>query len=160
MTVRELIELNQMIGDIEITIRKDGKLFDQLNIGQHEGIKPRYPTMVPKEERYIGTMSKSNQREAHYIPKSINARDDGKEYYQTMVGRIPKAWLELTVQDWDSHRAYRGIHSMHELESLRITTLPSGQRMEVQSEPKKSKEEDGMDGQMDIMQMFREEESK
>lgn len=160
MTVRELIELNQMIGDIEITIRKDGKLLDQLNIGQHEGIKPRYPTMVPKEERYIGTMSKSNQREAHYIPKSINAKDDGKEYYQIMVGRIPKAWLELTVQGWDSHRAYRSIHSQHELEALRITTLPSGQRMEVQSEPKKSKEEDGMDGQMDIMQMFREEESK
>lgn len=160
MTVRELIELNQMIGDIEITIRKDGRLVDQLNIGQHEGIKPRFPTMVPIEERYIGTMSKSNQREAHYIPKSINARDDGKEYYQIMVGRIPKAWLELTVQGWDSHSAYRGIHSRHELESLRITALPSGQKMEVQSEPKKSKEEDNMAGQMDIMQMFREEDSK
>lgn len=158
MTVRELIELNQMIGDIEITIRKDGKLLDQLNIGQHEGIKPRFPTMVPIEERYIGTMSKSNQREAHYIPKSINAKDDGKEYYQIIVSRIPKAWLELTVQGWDSHRAYRGINSRHELESLRITALPSGQKMEVQEEPKR-KEED-MEGQMDIMQMFREEESK
>ena len=58
MTVRELIELNMMITDIEITVRKNGGLLDQLNIGPAEGIKPPYPTMVPKEERWVGNLSR------------------------------------------------------------------------------------------------------
>ena len=74
MTIKELIELNQMITDVEITVRKDGTaLLDQLNIGPAEGRKPPYPTMVPKSERYIGNLSIETKREAHYIEKSINA---------------------------------------------------------------------------------------
>ena len=83
MTVRELISLNQMIVDIEITVRKNGNaLLDQLNFGPSEGVKPPYPVMVPIDERYIGTMNRCHQREAYYIPKSINAWDDGKDYWQ------------------------------------------------------------------------------
>ena len=66
MTVKELIELNQMITDVEITVRKDGtKLLDQLNIGPAEGIRPPHPTMVPKEEEWVGNMSLETKREAY-----------------------------------------------------------------------------------------------
>lgn len=65
MTVRELIEPNQMIVDIEITVRKNGNaLLDQLNFGPSEGVKPPYPMMVPIDERYIGAMNRCHQREA------------------------------------------------------------------------------------------------
>ena len=48
MTVRDLIERNGMITDLEITVRKDGGLLlDQLNIGCSEGVKPPYPTSTP-----------------------------------------------------------------------------------------------------------------
>lgn len=47
MTVKELIELNQMITDIEITVRKGGTvLLDQLNIGPAEGIEPPFKKMM------------------------------------------------------------------------------------------------------------------
>ena len=65
MTVEELISLNQMITDAVITVRKNGTaLLDQLNIGCERGIEPRYPTMVPKEERYIGTLNIKNKKKA------------------------------------------------------------------------------------------------
>jgi hypothetical protein len=57
LTVKELIELNQMITDIEITVRKGGTaLFDQLNIGPAEGIEPPFPMMehskIDEEDEY------------------------------------------------------------------------------------------------------------
>ena len=57
--------------------------------------------MVPKEERYIGNLSLETKREAYYIDKSINAWDDGKDYWQVKVNRIPKKWLELEVYSWE-----------------------------------------------------------
>ena len=150
MTVRELIELNQMITDAEITVRKNGSaLMDQLNIGPAEGIKPPFPTMVPKEERYIGNMSLETKREAYYIDKSINAWDDGKDYWQIKVNRIPQKWLDLEVISWEvwpascvvygasrrndwgnSHRNVN-FHGQR----IGITVLPSGEILKVK-EPK------------------------
>lgn len=163
MTVRELIELNQMITDIEITVRKNGTaLLDQLNIGPAEGIKPPYPTMVPKEERYIGNMSRSTKREAYYIDKNINAWDDGKDYWQIKPDRIPKKWLDLEVYSWqvwpastvvygksrrnDWGNSFKNINFHGQLAI--ITTLPSGEHLEIQ-EPKATGSEQ-IDGQMDI----------
>ena len=145
MTVRELISLNQMITDLEITVRrKDGKLLDQLNIGPSEGVKPPYPTRVPKDERYIDNVGyySETHRDAAYIGKSINAWDDGREYWQVKPERLPKQWLELEVTSWDSFPASTvgtssprrgGIHKNINFhgERLRIETLPSGQSLEI-----------------------------
>ena len=99
MTVRELIELNQMITDVNIEIRRDGtRLLDALFIGCAEGVKPPFPFKVPISEQYIDSLS--FRKEARYMPKSINAWDDGKDYWQVKPDRIPKAWLELTVFSW------------------------------------------------------------
>ena len=102
MKVKELIELNQMITDVEITVRKNGNaLLDQLNFGPSEGVKPPYPMMVPISEQYIGTMNRCHQREAYYIDKSINAWDDGKDYWQVKPERLPAKWLDLEVYAWN-----------------------------------------------------------
>ena len=160
MKVRELIELNQMITDVEITVRKDGtKLLDQLNIGPAEGIKPPYPTMVPKEEKYIDNMSLETKREAYYINKSINAWDDGKDYWQVKWNRIPSKWLELTVYSWEVWPAStisHGRRTNYDLnfknvsfhgQRLNITALPSGESLQIEK-PAAKKDDDELDGQM------------
>lgn len=164
MTVRELIELNQMITDIEITVRKNGTaLLDQLNIGPAEGIKPPFPTMVPKEERYIGNMSRETKREAYYIDKNINAWDDGKDYWQIKPGRIPKRWLDLEVYSWEVWPASTAVygasrrndygHSHKNInfhgQRLIVTVLPSGESLEVK-EKKQIDQEEQLEGQMSI----------
>lgn len=152
MKVKELIELNQMITDIEITVRKNGTaLLDQLNIGLSEGIEPPFPTMVPTDERYIGNMSECYRRKAHYIKKSINAWDDGKDYWQIKPDRIPKKWLELEVYAWEVWQASTCVHgkarrndygysnrnvNFHGQRAI-ITALPSGESLEI----KKSRQE-------------------
>lgn len=161
MTVRELIELNQMIVDAEITIRKDGNvLLDQLNIGPAEGVKPPHSIMVPKEERYIGNMSISTKREAYYIDKSINAWDDGKDYWQVKVNRIPSKWLDLEVFSWSVWPASRSIYGRRTNydfnfpnvnfhgQRINIIALPSGESLEIKEE--KPKQEEQLAGQMDI----------
>lgn len=164
MTVRELIELNQMITDIEITVRKNGTtLLDQLNIGPAEGIKPPYPTMVPKEERYVGNFSISTKREAYYIDKSINAWDDGKDYWQVKVSRIPSKWLDLEVFSWSVWPASSTVvygknrrndwgHSQSNVnfhgQRLGITALPTGELLEVKKD--KPKQIEQLEGQMSI----------
>lgn len=157
MTVRELISLNQMIADIEITVRKDGHaLLDQLNFGPGEGVKPPYPIMVPIDERYIGTMNRCHQREAYYIPKSINSWDDGKDYWQVKPERLPKKWLDLEVYAWNvwpasqSHTtsSRRGHNVNFHGQRINIIALPSGQTLEVKKETKEQEEVE--DNQMSL----------
>ena len=139
MTVKELIELNQMITDVEITVRKNGsKLLDQLNIGVAQGIKPPYPTRVPIHERYIGQNYQSlYMREAYYINKSINAWDDGKDYWQVRVNRIPSKWLELEVYGWEVWQApalklsRRHMNPSFHGQRINIIALPSGESLKV-----------------------------
>lgn len=167
MTVRELIELNQMITDVEITVRKDHHLLDQLNIGRAEGIKPPYPTMVPKEERWLKNMSIETKREAHYIDKSINAWDDGKDYWQVKPERIPKKWLELEVYSWsvwpastavygksrrnDYGNSYKNVNFHGQ--RIGIEAIASGQELKIPDQnPRQDQKQDDdqLDGQMSI----------
>lgn len=160
MTVRELISLNQMIVDIEITVRKNGNaLLDQLNIGPSRGVKPPYPTMVPIDERYIHNIGSSYRREAYYIPKSINAWDDGKDYWQVKPDRLPKQWLDLEVYDWNvwpastagccGRRTVEGHSNVNfHGERINIIALPSGSSLTVKQEAKK--EEQTEDRQMSL----------
>ena len=164
MTVKELIELNQMITDVEITVRVNGSaLLDQLNIGPAEGIKPPYPTMVPKEERYIGNNSISTKREAHYINKSINAWDDGEDYWKVKPDRIPKKWLDLEVYSWGVWPASTVVYgrsrrnnydfnfknvSFHG-QRLNVTALPKGEKLEIPEEKPKEAEQQ-LEGQSNI----------
>ena len=157
MTVRELISLNQMIVDIEITVRKNGNaLLDQLNFGPSEGVKPPYPMMVPIDERYIGTMNRCHQREAYYIPKSINSWDDGKDYWQVKLERLPSKWLDLEVYAWNVWPASqscttsprRGHNVNFHGERIDIIALPSGSSLAVKQEAKE--EEQTEDRQMSL----------
>lgn len=164
MKVKELIELNQMITDMEITVRQNGcTLLDQLNIGPSCGRKPPYPTRVPIKPEYAGTLSDVNRKDAAYAPKSINAWDDGKEYWQVKVNRIPKAWLDLEVYSWEVCPAstvyttsprrnnygdgFKNINFHGE--QINITALPSGEALPVPEHVDPQKE-DEYDGQINI----------
>lgn len=169
MTVKELIELNAMITDLEITVRKDGNLLlDQLNIGPAEGVKPPYPTRVPKDPKYAGNFNRSNDdmyKDAAYIPKSINAWDDGKDYYEIKVNRIPAKWLELEVHSWEVWKASsvattspRRYHNNNfQGQFMRIVALPSGEKLEIK-EKNLEKSEVTLPGQMSIDDFLKQEE--
>lgn len=158
MKVKDLIELNAMITDLEITVRKDGGLLlDQLNIGPSEGVKPPYPTRVPKEERFAGSLNQHDDgfyKDAAYIPKSINAWDDGKDYYEIKVNRIPAKWLELEVFSWEVWKAStvattspkRGRTANFHGQLMKIVALPNGEKLEVKQEEKTEE----LPGQMNI----------
>lgn len=136
MTVRELMELNQMITDVNIEIRRDGsRLLDALFIGCAEGVKPPFPFKVPESEQYIDNLTR--RKEARYIAKSINAWDDGKDYWQVKPDRIPKKWLELTVFSWEvwpasslginpRRRTGRGTNVTFHGQRLNVVALPPG----------------------------------
>ena len=163
MTVKELIELNQMITDAEITVRKEGYLLDQLNIGPARGIKPPYPTRVPRDEKYLKNFGMGDHkmyRDAAYIPKSINSWDDGKDYWQVKPERIPKKWLDLEVYGWNVRDAHTvgttsprrgGCHKNINFhgEEIHITALPNGQSLEVHAEDSQENDKQ-IDGQMNI----------
>ena len=133
MTVKELIEINQFITDMTIEVRVDGNaLLDCLHIGLDYGVEPPYPTMVPKSEKYIGSQSQSTKRKATYIRKSINAWDDGRDFWEIKINRIPQRWLDLTVYDWRCSHVYLRRHPRSEgnpsrsYEGIRIIALPDG----------------------------------
>ena len=149
-----------MITDLEITVRKDGNLLlDQLNIGPSEGVIPPYPTRVPKEAKYAENLCRTDEKmfkDAAYIPKSINAWDDGKDYYQILTGRVPSKWLELEVYSWEVWKASRvGTTSQLRYSSnnfrgqlMKIVALPNGEKLEVKQELETKTEE--LPGQMNI----------
>lgn len=160
MKVKDLIELNAMITDLEITVRKDGGLLlDQLNIGPGEGVVPPYPTRTPKEEKYANSLNQHTDKykDAAYIPKSINAWDDGKDYYQILTGRIPAKWLALEVYSWEvwkastvattSPRRYQNNNFQGQL--MKIVALPSGEKLEIK-EKQEEKPEVTLPGQINI----------
>ena len=171
MKVRELIELNQMITDIEITVRIEGnRLLDQLNIGPAQGIKPRYPMRVPISEKYVknyAVLDSKMYKDAAYIDKSINAWDDGKDYWQVKTNRIPAKWLELEVYGWEVWPASTAVYGKNRRndwgnsnkninfhgQRLNITALPSGESLEIvkQKPQTQAQEEPQIEGQMNIM---------
>lgn len=150
MKVRNLIELNAMITDLEITVRRDGGLLlDQLNIGCSEGIKPPYPTRVPKDERFAGSLNDEKHKDAVYIPKSINSWDDGKDYYQILINRIPAKWLDLEVYSWEVWQASRvcttssrrSRASNFHGQLLKVVALPGGAKLEIKENQPEAKED-------------------
>jgi len=151
MTVRELLETNACIADIQITVRKDGKLLNQLNIGLYQGVKPPYPTKVPVSERYLGTDCIANKKDAIYIDKSVNSWDDGKDYWQVKTTRIPDRWLDLKVISWrtsDSsygHPRASGNPGAASMQSIRIDAFAEGTDLTVPKKfiPQSEKEDDG-----------------
>ena len=166
MTVKELISLNQMITDIVIEVRDNGTLLlDKLCIGCAK-VKPPQPTRVPKKPQYARSNDRYSDfkfKDAAYIPKSINAWDDGKDYWQVKPDRIPKKWLELEVYSWDARDAHTvgttsprrgGCHKNINFhgEEIHITALPSGQSLDIPiADPRQ--QDDQLDGQMDIFDM-------
>lgn len=165
MKVQELIELNQMITDIEITVRENGTLrLDQLNIGPHQGIKPRFPTRVPTKREYANSMNQHNDemyRDAYYINKSLNSWDDGKDYWQVKPSRIPTKWLDLEVFSWEVWEAgitgvprrqvegkFKNV-SFHG-QRLNIVALPSGQKLVIDKPETKTETKKEIEGQIEM----------
>ena len=160
MTVKDLIELNAMITDLEITVRQNGNLLlDQLNIGCSEGVKPPYPTRVPKDPKYAGNFNRSNDdmyKDAAYIPKPINSWDMGKDYYEIRVKSIPAKWLDLEVYSWECSPASRVTYASPRRgntnfygQYMKIIALPSGESLKVK-EKTSEKSEVTLPGQMSI----------
>ena len=157
-----------MITDVEITVRDHGStLLDQLNIGPARGIKPPYPTRVPRDRKYAGTCQQHNDqmyRDAAYIQKSLNSWNDGKEYWQVKPNRIPKAWLDLEVYSWDLRSASCftprrscpsgvGRNVNFHGEQINIVALPSGQELSIKTKEKEKTETgdpDMIEGQMSL----------
>lgn len=161
MKVKELIELNQMITDVEITVRENGTLrLDQLNIGPHQGIKPRFPTRVPIKREYANSMNQHNDemyRDAYYINKALNSWDEGKDYWQVKPNRIPAKWLDLEVFSWEVWEAsiigvprrqvegkFRNVNFHGQ--RLDVVALPSGQKLDIVKPEIKPE----MDGQIEM----------
>lgn len=144
MTVKELIELNQMITDVDIEVRVDGhKLLDAVRVGRDVGIKPPYPLRVPLKPEYVGSPNRSNDhfyKDAAYINKSMNAWEDGKDYWQVKVKAIPAKYLDLEVFSWEvwaaarigwGRRTHSDGHPNNNFHGQRINivALPSGQKL-------------------------------
>ena len=102
-------------------------------------------------------------RDASYIDKSINAWDDGRDYWQIKPERLPKKWLELEVTSWEVWPAscvvygasrrndYGHSHKNNNFygQRINIETIANGERLEI-PEPKVAKEDDQLEGQMSI----------
>ena len=158
MTVRELIELNQHIVDADIEIRKDGGLLlDALLIGPSVGEIPPFPRKIPESANFAANPTRA--RQANYKQKSINAWDDGKDYWQVKPDRIPKAWQELTVFSWEvwpasvlgssKRRMTEGSRNVNfHGQRINIVALPSGEIMAIPEEKRESKNEP--DNQLNI----------
>jgi hypothetical protein len=171
MTVRELVELNQMITDIEITVRVGGSaLLDALFIGPAVGEKPRYPLTVPKDRRYVGNMNVEYRKEATYNPKSVNSWDDGKDYWQVKPDRIPSGWRDLEVYSWEvwfastvchtSPRRHNGKldfpNASFHGQRINIVALPSGEKLPDPEECKaKTDDQEQLKGQMSLEEFLK-----
>lgn len=134
MTVKELIELNDNIGDLTIEVRDEGgKLIKAYHIGKKAGVPPVYP-----KEKEV------------YIEKNINMCDDGSQYIGLKLNRIPKSLLNLTVKMFKSHPTWHG-YGLDDLEHMLIWTFPDGYdegRARKEIAPQIKDEE--LEGQMQI----------
>lgn len=166
MTVKDLIDLNQMIVDVEIEIRKDGhRLVDALMIGCERGKKPHQPIKVPIDDRYIDNLTM--RREANYIDKSINAWDDGKDYYQIKWQRIPERWLNLEVYSFEiwpastfgnpRRRTGKAKNVNFHGQRINIIALPGGEtQITKQIKNEKPREKSEFDAQMTVEEFLEE----
>ena len=149
MKVKELIGLNALITDVCIEVRKNGgEIVDCLFIGPDYGVKPPYPlTMHP------GTARK---KEATYIIKNLNARDDKHEYFEIKPERIPAKWLELEVYSWRYRSVWKRHHYFDDnsMQGIEIVALPSGESLEI---PKEKTEKptgwEHLDGQISLFDL-------
>lgn len=163
MTVRELLETNNMIVDVEIEVRQDGRQrLDAYHIGKGMR-KPPYPTRVPKKPEYANSnnilgniMDDEFYRDAEYVQKSINAKEDGREYWEIKTSRIPKKYLDLEVYKWDCTKAFRGLRNCDFYgKEISIVALPNGYiYLESQEEPKAEQKTEQMAGQISLSELM------
>ena len=160
MTVKELVELNQMITDVDIEVRVNGTtLLDAVYIGYDRGAKPTYPIRVPKKPEYINNPNRTHDdfyKDAAYIRKSMNAWEDGKDYWQVKVKTIPAKYLDLEVFSWEVWSASRigwgrrwytdgGPNNNFHGQRINIVALPGGQQKTIPEPEKKPKKDDLVD---------------
>lgn len=120
MTVKELIELNWLIGDIENNVRKDGNgvLLKKLKIGA--GVEETNCLELREKEIVKNT--------------EINIRDEGDFHYGLILNKIPKNWLNLKVYSWRMRRLYRPDDRESSLESIEMNCYPDGYKEEKEKQ--------------------------
>lgn len=118
MTIEELISLNACIGDVVVEVRDNGSLVWVYRFGKNVG------NLSPNA---FGGPTTEIRKKMTASAKPINSKDNGKDYYEILVNRIPENVRMLEVESFSSHRAYRGICSQHELEEIWITAKPDSQ---------------------------------
>lgn len=131
MTVKELIELNNCIGDMTITVRggsNGGIRLREYRIGTDAGEKGPYP-----------------DEKTTYKEVAINARDNEKDYYQLLIKQIPKPWLALKVKSWHVYKSYRRAwgEATHSFEHIHIDVYEEGWKEDEEPEKKENSQLDG-----------------
>ncbi len=111
MTLRELLETNCTIGEIDIEIRNaKRKLIDEIVIGTHA-----------RPDRVKGH---SNEERWKTINKPINLREGAKEYWGVNLKMIPSELLNSTVLSWDTRgNAFTMNNGLWEFKDLHVAIL-------------------------------------
>lgn len=145
MTLLEMLDTNANITDLYIMVRDNtGKLMDAYFIGPDAGTKPPYPLII-----HYG-----QPREATYKCTSINSWDDYAEYWKVKTSKIPKKYLDMTVEHWTQryvslkrHRRF-DCNPATSYEALEVTLVPEEYIPVVPDQ--KEKEVLQMEGQTNI----------
>lgn len=134
MTLKELITTNPEIAKIYIELRDEkGHLITAYHIGALE-----------TEDRCL---SPNNEPRWITIPKELNTRRTGKDYWGVIVSAIPKSLLDKQVTNWSSWYAH-GYECNNGLESFSwLTVNLLGSDFCIETDAKEVKE---LPGQMNI----------
>ena len=133
MKIKELLELNNCIGDLDVEIRDENAIYiKSYHIGLNSGIEPiQRPPLCENDV---------------YKEVSINSFDTKRVYYQILLNKIPKQLLELEVFSWRSYEAFRRDYSC-ELERVLIE-VRGVNHVEIKEECLKNDAQ--LSGQMEI----------
>lgn len=95
MTIKELLETNPFIGDLEIVFRENKRHLKKLIL-----ISPYADTAIKEVD--------TRPYEIELIKKKINRADIGDDVkFDTLIKKIPKELLDLEVYLWDMTSAWR-----------------------------------------------------
>lgn len=111
MTIRELCETNSCICDIEIEVRKRGRLQHRYRFGKGARFYPGDNVQILLEGKNI------TYRDITDVDKTpINSHDGDKDYYKVTLNNIPKRFqflLDMDIESWRASHAYRGWSSYY-----------------------------------------------
>lgn len=138
MTIKELVELNFCIAEIEVEVRSNGRL---------------------KAKYYIGDgawrNAKLREHEAHqdykveFIAEKINRFENDHVYHDVILKNIPKKILKMEVYAWQMTKKHWHPTNSDSFEAIEVTVeVPENYDLPPMQEEKE------LEGQMDINDVF------